>query len=475
MKDQFASYFEKPEFKQRLAHYEEMLLSGSCFYFEATELTDIAEYYAIQGDSQRAEEVLDYAIRLYPDNIDVLIFKARARLINGYVNEAITIAESITDSNDREVLLLKAELALADSRYRQAEDILRALIETEDYEANTYADIIDLLVDNRQGEMAIKWTDEALTSYPSNKALLESAAYNYTQQELYEEAIGIYNQLLDTDAYCCLYWEELGKIHFLREEYDKAIEAFEFVVAINSDDSHYSIYALANCYFNVGNYERAQEYYSLIRQQYPTAAEPLFHMGMCYANMGDDDHAIEYLTEALATIPEGSYEQGQIYSQLSLITSRRGQHEKAIAYIDEAIRIHPDNTELTIMKGHELLCQGLYNESTETFLKALDHNEEDTERLLFLIAVSMLENDHYTPGYYILSQLKGNSKIDTTLLYPYLCLCEWILKEKDFKATLAEALAQCPQKTYEIFTLEPAQGESAEQMIERLKQLRIEN
>ena len=58
MKDQYASYFEKPEFKQRLAHYEEMLLSGSCFYFEATELTDIAEYYAIQGDSQRAEEVL---------------------------------------------------------------------------------------------------------------------------------------------------------------------------------------------------------------------------------------------------------------------------------------------------------------------------------------------------------------------------------------------------------------------------------
>ena len=29
MKDQFASYFEKPEFKQFLANYEEMLLSGN--------------------------------------------------------------------------------------------------------------------------------------------------------------------------------------------------------------------------------------------------------------------------------------------------------------------------------------------------------------------------------------------------------------------------------------------------------------
>ena len=79
----------------------------------------------------------------------------------------------------------------------------------------------------------------------------------------------------------------------------------------------------------------------------------------------------ERLKATLATIPEGSEEQGQIYSQLSLISSRKGQHEKAIAYVNEAIKIYPDNTELLIMKGHELLCQGHYDESTEIFLDAL--------------------------------------------------------------------------------------------------------
>lgn len=469
MAEQFASYFDKPQFKRTLAHYEKMLLSGSSFYFEAIELTDIAEYYAMQGDSKRAEAALDYAIRLHPDNIDVLIFKARARLINGHLNEAINIAESITDSNDREVLFLKAELALANNQHRQADDIFRTLIETEDYEANTYADIIDLLVDNKQTEMANEWIDEALVSYPDNKVLLESAAYCYTQQELFDEAISIYNQLLDTDAYCTLYWEELGKIYFQREEFDKAIEAFEFVIAINSKDNYYSMYALANCYFNIGNYERAEEYYNIIHLQYPETVDPLFHMGMCRVNMGDDDHAMEHFTEALATIPEGSEEQGQIYSQLSLISSRKGQHEKAIAYVNEAIKIYPDNTELLIMKGHELLCQGHYDESTEIFLDALAKDPEEAERSLFLIGVSMLENGHYNMGYYILKLLKGNPKIESTLLYPYLCLCEWVLCEKQFKETLTEALAQCPQKTYEIFTLEPAQGESAEGMIQRLK------
>ena len=45
MKDNFAQYFDKPEFRSLLARYEEMINGERTFYFEATELTDIAEYY----------------------------------------------------------------------------------------------------------------------------------------------------------------------------------------------------------------------------------------------------------------------------------------------------------------------------------------------------------------------------------------------------------------------------------------------
>lgn len=469
MKEQFASYFEKPEFKQRLAHYEEMLFGGDTRYFEATDLTDIAEYYAMNGDSLRAEAALDYALRLHPDNLDALIFKARARLINGHLNEAMNIAESITDQHDREVLFLKAELALANQQHGIASDIFHTLIESEGYEVETYADIVDLLVDNKQTDMANDWLDEALARHPNKKVLMESAAYSYVQQERFDEAIALYNQLLDMDAYSTLYWEELGKIYFLREEYDKAIDAFEFAIAINSESSYYSMYAIANCYFNIGNYEHAEEYYQQIHEIYPETVDPLFHMGMCCVNRGNDDQALEHFTKALATVADDSEEQAQIYSQLSLIFSRKAQHEKAIAYVDQALRIFPDNTELIIMKGHELLCQGLYDESNELFLKALTLKPEQAERSLFLIGVSMLENSHYEMSYHILRILKGNPAIEEELLYPYLCLCEWVLREKSFKDTLTESLTISPNKTYEIFNLPVAQGESAEQMIERLK------
>ena len=198
-------------------------------------------------------------------------------------------------------------------------------------------------------------------------------------------------------------------------------------------------------------------------------------MGMCRVNRSDDDGALDYFTQALTTIPEGSEEQAQIYSQMSLIFSRKGQHAKAVTYTDEALKICPDNTELIIMKGHELLSQGKYEESTELFLKALTHESGNVERSLFLIGVSMLENGHCEMSHYILQLLKDNPAIEPEMLYPYLCFCEWTLRKENFHNTLTEALAQCPQKTYEIFSLAPAQGESAEALIERLKQLKIEN
>lgn len=120
------------------------------------------------------------------------------------------------------------------------------------------------------------------------------------------------------------------------------------------------------------------------------------------------------------------------------------------------------------MKGHELLCQGRYDESIELFLHALDHDSASTERSLFLIGVSLLENEHYEMSHHILRLLKHNPDIEPEMLYPYLCFCEWMLRKESFSSTLAEALAQCPQKTYEIFSLPPAQGESADMMIERL-------
>ena len=48
MNNDLTSYFEDPEFKEILAKYEGMVNDHTSIYFDAEELTDIAEYYASQ-------------------------------------------------------------------------------------------------------------------------------------------------------------------------------------------------------------------------------------------------------------------------------------------------------------------------------------------------------------------------------------------------------------------------------------------
>ena len=56
MNNDLTSYFEDPEFKEILAKYEGMVNDHTSIYFDAEELTDIAEYYASQEKEAEAEK-----------------------------------------------------------------------------------------------------------------------------------------------------------------------------------------------------------------------------------------------------------------------------------------------------------------------------------------------------------------------------------------------------------------------------------
>ena len=68
------SYFQEEEFKKNLALYEQMLQGGQSVYLEADELTDIAEYYLVQNDTDKAMACIQYALNIHPGSIDPLIF-----------------------------------------------------------------------------------------------------------------------------------------------------------------------------------------------------------------------------------------------------------------------------------------------------------------------------------------------------------------------------------------------------------------
>ena len=152
------SYFQEEEFKKNLALYEQMLQGGQSVYLEADEQTDIAEYYLVQNDTDKAMACIQYALNIHPGSIDPLIFLARQKMFNGDIEGAKTIRDCITDPNDREVIFLNAELLLREGKEQEATTYLSEKAETEEEDAALFAyDTATLFLDYGYLEQAAQW------------------------------------------------------------------------------------------------------------------------------------------------------------------------------------------------------------------------------------------------------------------------------------------------------------------------------
>ena len=177
MNNDLSSYFEDPEFKDLLAKYEGMAESHTPTYFDAEELTDIAEYYASQGEEQKAEEAIDFALRLHPNNTDALVFKSRSLCIKGKLSEAYQVMNLIEDPSDREVQFLKADLLMEEHRLEEAEFIYQELAQSEGESFDVLLDIALTYMDANQKDYAFLWIDK-----------LRQKGYNETNNQKFRDA-----------------------------------------------------------------------------------------------------------------------------------------------------------------------------------------------------------------------------------------------------------------------------------------------
>ena len=96
-------YYQSRHFLRLLHRYEKAVSEGSVPYFEADELTDIAEYYMTDKQDAKADQAIQAAIRMHPDSVDPQIFLARQKMFYGQFDEARAIIEAISEQEDTEV------------------------------------------------------------------------------------------------------------------------------------------------------------------------------------------------------------------------------------------------------------------------------------------------------------------------------------------------------------------------------------
>lgn len=359
-KDYF-SYFNTPEFEALLARYEAMMTYGAEEYFEAEELTDIAEYYAIKEEMKQANEAIDYALKIHPGSTDPLIFKARNQMLDGNLEEAYRIGESIPDQNDREVTFLFAELLLNEGKPEKAKQLMKEKLYVEDdtpkEHFQTTQDIIELFEDYEYYNETIQIAEEeALLAKEQGwrrreqRSCLDLLSYCYINGNHFDKAIDIFNQLLDEDPYDADLWVRLGDIHFRSGEQDKAIDAFDYALAIDPDYKEV-YYWKGKCFHVLGNDKEALRYYRTSIEKNFAPQLSNYTCGMLEVNMGLYTDAASHLKKAYTLTGDKMPNSFEILYNLALCNTEIGDLDEARYFYQKAKRLMPNYKGLLKLKA----------------------------------------------------------------------------------------------------------------------------
>ena len=450
MKKTGDEYFDSEEFRNTLESYEESVRSGHPLFLDADDLADIADYYHFTGIDQQADEVIEYALSLYPNATLPNVFKAREALAIGDYDSAVEYIEQIENQDDPEHHYMQAELLIAKDQVEKADEYLReyfATVPPEEYQDFVY-DIANIYFDYGLSDKAYEWLMRTKGDGSNDfKELMARILFGLGK---YKDSERIFNELLDRDPYSKRYWNGLANAQFMNEDFSGSVTSSEYAIAIDPNDAD-SLLNKANALYRLGNFEEAIRYYDRFGELVQPDEFSLLHKGSSLVNLNRHDEAFSTLLQALKISPADSPFLPQIYQELAFCCSTLGRLDEALDYIERTRDLDCDHIDMLVLKGHILLEHNHIHEAEEVFKNAMIRSEEDP-LVILRILVSLYDNKYVKAAYEMFKKffaLIVNE--DFNQGYSYMALCCWDLNfTEEFLMYLRLAVERNPREARQV-------------------------
>jgi tetratricopeptide (TPR) repeat protein len=360
------SFFEDPEFKSSLAKYEDMVKNHVPAYLEGDELTDIAEYYASTGCEEEAEAVVQYGLSIHPDDVDLLIFKARTLCLHGETEEARDVLKLITDQKDREVQFLLFDILTEEGNREEADRVMEELAADEEYSMEVMVDIMQLYVDNDQPEKAKEWYDRVDKAYDIPELIRTRKRcrsifcdYYMTVGDM-EHCVPLLQEMVDERPYSVGLWNDLATCYIDLCDGEKAHEAVDFALAID-DQNLDALKTKVTLFRLVGNIPACQE---LLERAVKSGKNfPKVHLLLAktYLDMRDYKHLLE-VSEAINARRDEIHHihsLDQLNGFLAIGYLAAGKEEESMHWLAKVRNLFCNAVSTLIVTGH---CALIYHD-----------------------------------------------------------------------------------------------------------------
>jgi tetratricopeptide (TPR) repeat protein len=181
-----------------------------------------------------------------------------------------------------------------------------------------------------------------------------------------DESVTLHTQLTDEDPYNSLAWFNLGAAYQGLKLYEKAIDAYEFCVAID-EKFEFAYRNMSDAYMRLKLYDKAIE----VLEKHLEIAKPedvIFEaMGYCWEKQKDFQRARHFYRQASQLSPQDD----SIFYKIGETYVREKQWEKAVKAYSVALHLNKDNASYCMAIGNCLMEMDAKSEALVCYLNAV--------------------------------------------------------------------------------------------------------
>lgn len=411
--------FMEPSFGQivdLVKRYEESISERQQVFLEEENYEQIIQFYQDGRENNKALKVIESALEQFSFSSFFYTKKAEILANQKHFDEALHALDEAEklDPNDINIFLIRADVALWEGKHEEALahiDYALTIAPEDEDKCELYLELADIYEDQEKYVEVVDALKSALKVSPDNEEALNRFWFCMELTENYAESVTFHEQLIEQSPYSYLAWFNLGHAFAGLMEYEKALEAFEYVIAINDkfDAAHI---CSGDVLYNMGRYEEATDFYLEAVKLSKPNKELYLKVAESYEKQGDLAKSRSYLRKSITVDPyfdEAFFRIGETYRL-------EEKWSKAIMSFERAVKLNRENVDYLGALADAYMSVGEGELALEIFERIFQLDVQTKQNWINL-ATAYFNVDNFRKAFQVLQEAEAKYEGDADILY----------------------------------------------------------
>jgi len=393
--------------------YEDSVKEHNQVFLEEEDYEQIIQFYQDGRENNKALRVIESALEQFSFSSFFYTKKAEILANQKHFVEALLALDEAEklDPNDINIFLIRSDVALWQGKHEEAKsymDYALTLTSEPEDKCELYLELADIFEDQEKYPEVVKALQDALKLNPMSEEGLNRFWFCTELTENYEDSIRFHEELIEACPYSHLAWFNLGHAFAGLQLYEKSLEAFGFVIAIQ-DNFDAAFICSGDVLYNMERYEESINFYlDAIKLSKPNK-ELYLKTAECYEKLREFAKSRSFLRKSIGVDPyfdEAFYRIGETYRLEEKWT-------KAISSFERAVKLDKENIDYLAALADAYMSVGEGELALDIFERIFQLDTQTKQNWINL-ATAYFNVENYRKAFQVLNEaeLKYESSAD---------------------------------------------------------------